>query len=392
MLCVCVDNDEPLEDYKDALDAVTLLRSLPRNYSSNASTASTTTGRFGNVDFGQWYQLLVRISQIVYPDLFTSDRTVAFAKILSEVIVPMFPWCKHRLSKRYTNDPILREERILLVLTTYAPNLWKVFLTYCADAVGKIPEVNSAFPECAQLNERAMYKLAAGTVNCIPQKLQPSVAPLQSDSWIMSENACQRFARDYGLTPHLLSSKQLKDMIRGINRQKLIISSRLPVRDQLNMTSLNKGKGAGGVGGVIKSAQVIGGQAGEVVPMPPPPPPMYFGAKKDPRQVAAAKQQSAPSSPIKPGTFAFEEEKGGSAASVAAAVQQQQPLPPGISFSEFVELIARVAIDGMESQPNYHIVFPTPFSKVLALLTVWGVADLHRLEEVRAIKTDEAYH
>lgn len=59
-------------------------------------------------------------------------------------------------------------------------------------------------------------------------------------------------------------------------------------------------------------------------------------------------------------------------------------------FSEFVELIARIAVQNM-AQPNYHVVFPTPFSKVLAILTVWGVADLHKLEEVRAIRTDEAY-
>lgn len=62
----------------------------------------------------------------------------------------------------------------------------------------------------------------------------------------------------------------------------------------------------------------------------------------------------------------------------------------GLSFSEFVELVARVAVDNMQ-QPNYHVVFPTPFSKVLAMLTVWGVADLGKLEEVRAVRMDEAY-
>ena len=37
--------------------------------------------------------------------------------------------------KRGSADTLVLEERILLVLTTYAPNLWKVFLTYCTDAV-----------------------------------------------------------------------------------------------------------------------------------------------------------------------------------------------------------------------------------------------------------------
>jgi len=51
-------------------------------------------------------------------------------------------------------------------------------------------------------------------------------------------------------------------------------------------------------------------------------------------------------------------------------------------------LIARIAVEGLE-QPNYHTMFPTPYSKVLAILTIWGVADLKILEEVRTIRTDE---
>lgn len=61
-----------------------------------------------------------------------------------------------------------------------------------------------------------------------------------------------------------------------------------------------------------------------------------------------------------------------------------------VGFSEFVELIGRVAVEGLQQQ-NYHIIFPTPFSKALAILTVWGVADLYKLEEVRVIRTDENY-
>ena len=56
----------------------------------------------------------------------------------------------------------------------------------------------------------------------------------------------------------------------------------------------------------------------------------------------------------------------------------------GLGFSEFIELIGRIAIDGME-QDSYHALFPTPFSKLLAVLTVWGVADLRKVEEVRVL-------
>lgn len=49
---------------------------------------------------------------------------------------------------------LVLEERILLLLITYAPNLWRVFLTYAQDAVGKVPDINESFPESAQTNER----------------------------------------------------------------------------------------------------------------------------------------------------------------------------------------------------------------------------------------------
>lgn len=47
-------------------------------------------------------------------------------------------------------------------------------------------------------------------------------------------------------------------------------------------------------------------------------------------------------------------------------------------------------MEGLQQQ-NYHVIFPTPFSKVLAILTVWGVADLRKLEEVRIIRTEDNY-
>jgi hypothetical protein len=59
----------------------------------------------------------------------------------------------------------------------------------------------------------------------------------------------------------------------------------------------------------------------------------------------------------------------------------------GLGFSEFVELVARIAVDGMLAE-SYHVLFPTPFSKVLAILTVWGVADLKKIEEVRIIRSE----
>jgi hypothetical protein len=46
-------------------------------------------------------------------------------------------WCKGH-HKRGSRDVLVLEERILLLMTTYAPNLYRVFLTYAHDAVGKV--------------------------------------------------------------------------------------------------------------------------------------------------------------------------------------------------------------------------------------------------------------
>jgi len=54
------------------------------------------------------------------------------------VICPFHLWCREDHAKQGSVDPLVLEERILLVMTTYAPNLWRVFLTYATDAVGMV--------------------------------------------------------------------------------------------------------------------------------------------------------------------------------------------------------------------------------------------------------------
>ena len=61
----------------------------------------------------------------------------------------------------------------------------------------------------------------------------------------------------------------------------------------------------------------------------------------------------------------------------------------GIAFSEFIELLGKVALQGLK-QEHYHALFPSTFGKVLALLTVWCVADLSRLEDVRAVNAEHS--
>jgi hypothetical protein len=133
------DNDEPLEEWKSALDPVSLLCSLPRPRPWPSVESSIDEGRDAlALGFGQFYSLLLRIAAIVYPVLYADDATVAFNKLLLEMILPLYAWCKGGGCKRGAGDALVVEERVLLVMLTYAPNLWKVFLTYAQDAVGKV--------------------------------------------------------------------------------------------------------------------------------------------------------------------------------------------------------------------------------------------------------------
>ena len=58
-------------------------------------------------------------------------------------------------------------------------------------------------------------------------------------------------------------------------------------------------------------------------------------------------------------------------------------------FCEFIEIICNVAIIGMRSNPDHHKIYPSAYDKVLAMLSVWGVADIAKVEEARFMWPDD---
>ena len=52
-----------------------------------------------------------------------------------------------------------------------------------------------------------------------------------------------------------------------------------------------------------------------------------------------------------------------------------------------MEFLCVIALEGMAIQ-HYHTMFDTPFKKIQALLTIWGVADIKKLEEVLQMHVD----
>ena len=86
------DNDEPILEFQAQLDSVQLITTVPRDLgyaSMNGTTlASENSNKWGSgedllcINFAQFYQMLVRITEIVYRDLFAKDSTVAMNKLL----------------------------------------------------------------------------------------------------------------------------------------------------------------------------------------------------------------------------------------------------------------------------------------------------------------------
>lgn len=119
------------------------------------------------LNFAQFYQLLLRISHVVYPELHHEQPCIAMNKLLQvydittvidyirivlrgispvtinrivvscphptstpssllqESILPLYAWSQGH-AKRGSVDELVKEERVVLILATYAPNIWKV--------------------------------------------------------------------------------------------------------------------------------------------------------------------------------------------------------------------------------------------------------------------------
>lgn len=341
--------DEPLAEFQSQLDPVLLLSTIPRDlgFSDATSELATVTSDSFRLNFAQFYQILLRITHVVYSELYEKSPSHAFNKLLQEAILPLACWSSGH-HKRGSTDTLVTDERIVLLLMTYAPNLWRVFLSYGQDCRAKVPAAaSSPYPRTAQQSERALFGSPRGAP-CPPQQEFFS-------GIFMTEASCLRFCQDYGLMPHLMTRGLMKDLIFSLNREKTVSSRARPREPVAPTVFFQKTR-----------ASVIREQMGSSLKMQAYKKPMHFSPFDRNHQNATTKY--LPQRLTNP-TFTLEE-------------------TGGLGFSEFVELIARVALEGMEAEA-YNVLFPTPFSKILGILTVWGVADLKKLEEVRVIHTVE---
>lgn len=347
--------DEPQREFQSQLDPVVLLSTVPRNLGCSEVedvTADAVTSDNFRLNFAQFYQILLRITHIVYSDLYAKAPAHAFNKFLQETMLPLFCWSKGH-HKRGSTDTLVTDERIVLLLMTYAPNLWRVFLAYAQDCHAKVPAAaSSPYPATAKQSERSLFGVPIGAPH--DQYSESSAGDVVSGIF-MTESSCLKFCQDYGLMPHLMNRSIMKDTVYSLNRAKTLTKRHKPRPAQPPTAFFQKTQASElreHLGTSMRSRRA-------------PRVPMQFG---DGGRQQTSRSRHLPQHLTNP-TFTLEE-------------------TGGLGFSEFIELVARIALEGMEADA-YNVLFPTPFSKILGIISVWGVADLKKLEEVRLLNSIE---
>ncbi len=477
--CPHTQFDEPVMDVAENLDPIRLLTTIPKpsvvgiqnpeeNVASAALQDALKKDRFV-ISFTQFYQILFKMSNVVYPEIYKKSRTEAFNKLLLESAVPLYAWKVGNNEKLGTIDPLLADERIALLLMAYAPNLWKLFLMYAGDIYTKQPSPDLHFPKFAQavevslhglprdcpyasplvdhrakssmtnrtsttpdaaqksrvqakgntiaerrrsqitlssskkvLNRRYSYNadidLSHGSVRDVHQNEHRRTAAGEqvnsarskevnlfasektlvgksvSDSaantkaqlrarenaqfgLFINEPQIMKFCADYSIVHDLLSPARLKAMFRALNSPKNLSTGR--VSTQAEVKSAERGSSSGLTGATMsmklksKRMSVVGSIDD-----------MYGINKTD-----AVERGSLRKNPV------------------YAKTQSSQRKDGGLSFTEFLEFIARAALEGMGFE-HFDKLFPTPFAKIHAILTIWGVADTKKLEDALMLRVD----
>jgi len=465
--CPHTEFDEPTLDMAEKLDPIRLLTTLPKsstvgihdpneNIASAALQEALKQDQF-TVNFTQWYSILLKIAQIVYPSVYANSNSQALNKILLESILPLYVWCSHGHSKLGTTDPLVADERIALLMMTYAPNLWKLFLSYSCDSKSRTPDLALSYPNHAQAAEAALFGVPAacpyvapdklhiahlantittrqstsnntaaerakllgnkakerrmsrvtlsssikqgttqyknsdlsvsssgsstfgfggstisGTnMNAAQTKLQAAEEAAAAYGLVISERRLLQLCQDFGITNDLVPKPILVALFKGLNKSKKItlgrtatkVDAHIAAKDNKAMltTSQKLKSRRQSVADTVDAMYKKQHESNTVNPL------QGTHGRGDPGVTLVGA-----SSPKKP---------------VLSSDSRSPKVNTGLAFSEFLEFLGHVALYGMELE-HFHTLFPNPFSKVLALLTVWGLADTRKLQEVLHLHVD----
>jgi len=460
--CPHSEFDEPTLDVAEKLDPIRLLTTIPKssvtgihdpneNIASAALQEALKEDQF-TINFTQWYSILLKISQIVYPTVYSQSASEALNKILLESILPLYIWCSQGHSKLGTTDPLVADERIALLFMTYAPNLWKVFLSYACDSTSKAPAITLSYPNHAQAAEAALFGVPPACPYVPPNKLhithtaniittrQTTSNNLNARSELLGNNAKERrmsrvtlcssvkkgtsqyksgdgmdrsissetsstfggtfgggstlsgtqfgssqtkqqiaaaaaatyglviterrlmqLCSDFGITNDLVPKNVLSALFKLLNKSKKLTLTRIATKVDAHIAAKDT-KAMLTTSQKLKSRRASVAQSIDAM----------YKKSTEPGLPVDHLAKTAAGSPKKP---------------VLSSDSRSAKVQTGLAFSEFLEFLGHVALHGMELE-HFHTLFPNPFSKVLALLTVWGVADTSKLQEVLLLHVD----
>jgi len=328
------------------------------------------------LNFTQFFFLILQIAAVVYEDIHVTDPTLATHKLIQEALIPLYIWNTGYHILGCTNK-LLLDRKVALILFTYGPNLWQVFTTYgqymCSirSKQEKIP-----YPEGAKCSERAQHgvpdkspfnrsdvyaadpefskldaamqhriigqstttdRIVGNSVGSIPAN------KLNSEGIVLNETSALKLFSDFGIVPNLLSKREFKSLFSKVNRIKRV----QPVAVSSSAASAK---------GVISPMRAESTQMSTTSPL-----------------VVASPTSGSPTKGKKSPKISTEE---------ARVVGDS-----GISFSEFLELLGEVACAALTG-PDYNIMFPNAYHKIVGLLTVLGFADLQKLEDVNLMNSE----
>ena len=465
--CPHTEFDEPSIEMAEKLDPVRLLTTIPKsstigihNPSENIASAALQEALAKDsftINFSQWYCILLKIAGIVYPSVFETSDTEALNKLLLESIVPLFIWCHQGHSKLGTTDPLVADERIALLLLTYAPNLWKVFLSYACDSGSKIPKVTLPYPSYAQAAETALFgtphacpytppdqnplekqtlttrlhfsnvtdksdllgnsaperrmsrvtltssqkkgsaspykannlasavseasdssisssidsSLSGTNINAALTKQQRAAAAAAAYGLIMTERRALQMCSDFGITNDLVPAKLISAIFKKLDKSKKLSLGRTITKvDSLVAT---QGKEILTTSQKLKSRRQSVMNTLDVLYKKEPDVEGIVSPTSETHRLSLKTSSQSDTKSIK--------------RPVVDAESRSAKVSTGLSYCEFLEFLGHIAVHGM-GYDHFANLFPTPFAKVLALLTVWGVADMKKLQQVLHLHVD----
>ena len=363
-------SDTPLQKNIDELSPASLLAHVPAKmgYSKDMMTdfAEKAIGEGKSevhINFAQFHYIALKMTEVAYPQLFHKDAVAAFDKVLREVFLPLFVWSQGHY-KQGSIDPLLSDARVALLAHIYAPNLWKVFCYYSVDLNNRSPTLNVPYPEGAKVAERAFFGIPHGApflsteTDKVKLESRKHLQKGRDDGFdvthglLITEKDFMKFCNDYGITHHLLSKNEIKTIFKEMNRGKSISTSSLQGID-------TKSKVAAKIKSLSSNTRD------------------RLGKNLQDNKVIQKKK------------FHFRNSTNVSPVKTTDKVQIPTPLPAihgGLSFSEFLEALGHISTRGLKSK-HYTTLFPTPYLKYFGIMTVFGVADLNKLKDVRALNT-----